>query len=133
MFCPYRHPDLYPPVKPIPAAGVLVACAVLAEQWDERRSAAILDWFKFQFWRFVFVQQVVGKELQTFLDYPPMQKGASFNLDAAKRNWRKRWLRRRQPKAPVSNKKRCGPESLRGCSFIRQRRIGRGEPKYRQN
>ena len=28
------------------------------------------DWFKFQFWRFVFVQQVMGKELQTFLDYP---------------------------------------------------------------
>ncbi len=42
------------------------------------------DWFKFQFWRFVFVQQVVGKELQTFIDYPPMQRGASFNLDAVK-------------------------------------------------
>ncbi len=42
------------------------------------------DWFKYQFWRFVFVQQVVGKELQTFLDYPPMQRGASFNLDAVK-------------------------------------------------
>jgi len=23
-----------------------------------------------------------GKELQTFLEYPPMQRGASFNLDA---------------------------------------------------
>ena len=33
------------------------------------------DWFKYQFWRFVFVQQVMGKELQTFLDYPPMQRG----------------------------------------------------------
>src|SRR5881296_3312460 len=42
------------------------------------------DWFKFQFWRFVFLQQVMGKELQTFLEYPPMQKGASFNLDAVK-------------------------------------------------
>jgi arylsulfatase len=42
------------------------------------------DWFKYQFWRFVFVQQVVGKELQTFIEYPPMQKGASFNLDAVK-------------------------------------------------
>jgi hypothetical protein len=42
------------------------------------------DWFKFQFWRFVFVQQVMAKELQTFLDYPPMQRGASFNLDAVK-------------------------------------------------
>jgi arylsulfatase len=42
------------------------------------------DWFKYQFWRFVFVQQVIGKEIQTFLDYPPMQRGASFNLDAIK-------------------------------------------------
>jgi arylsulfatase A-like enzyme len=42
------------------------------------------DWFKYQFWRFVFVQEVMGKELQTFIDYPPMQRGASFNLDAVK-------------------------------------------------
>jgi arylsulfatase A-like enzyme len=42
------------------------------------------DWFKYQFWRFVFVQQVMGKELQTFIEYPPMQRGASFNLDAIK-------------------------------------------------
>src|SRR5260221_4253278 len=42
------------------------------------------DWFKYQFWRFVFVQEVIGKEIQTFLDYPPMQRGASFNLDAVK-------------------------------------------------
>src|SRR3984885_5579750 len=42
------------------------------------------DWFKFQFWRFVFVQQLMTKELQTFLEYPPMQRGASFNLDAVK-------------------------------------------------
>jgi arylsulfatase len=42
------------------------------------------DWFMYEFWRFVFVQDVMGKELQTFLDYPPMQRGASFNLDAVK-------------------------------------------------
>ena len=48
------------------------------------------DWFKFQFWRFVFVQEVVAKELQTFLDYPPMQRGASFNLDAVKAEMTKR-------------------------------------------
>jgi arylsulfatase A-like enzyme len=42
------------------------------------------DWFKYQFWRFVFVQQVMGKEIQTFLEFPPMQRGASFNLDAIK-------------------------------------------------
>jgi arylsulfatase A-like enzyme len=48
------------------------------------------DWFKFQFWRFVFVQQVMAKEIQTFLDYPPMQRGASFNLDAIKAEMGKR-------------------------------------------
>ncbi|MGA2369547.1 MAG: arylsulfatase [Candidatus Korobacteraceae bacterium] len=42
------------------------------------------DWFKFEFWRFVLVQQLMGKEIQTFLEYPPMQRGASFNLDAVK-------------------------------------------------
>ena len=47
-------------------------------------------WFKYQFWRFVFVQQVMGKEIQTFLDYPPMQRGASFNLDAVKAEMSKR-------------------------------------------
>src|SRR5467141_3783789 len=48
------------------------------------------DWFKFQFWRFVFVQQVMGKAMQSFLDYPPMQRGASFNLDAVKAEMAKR-------------------------------------------
>ena len=47
-------------------------------------SQEYFEWFKYEFWRFVFVQQVVGKELQTFLEYPPMQMGASFNLDAVK-------------------------------------------------
>jgi len=42
------------------------------------------EWFKFEFWRFVFVQQKVGELAQTALEYPPMQKGASFNLDAVK-------------------------------------------------
>ncbi|MGA7462868.1 MAG: arylsulfatase [Candidatus Korobacteraceae bacterium] len=42
------------------------------------------DWFKYEFWRFVLVQQLMGKEIQTFLEYPPMQRGASFNLDAIK-------------------------------------------------
>ena len=38
----------------------------------------------YEFWRFVFVQQVMGKAIQTFLEFPPMQRGASFNLDALK-------------------------------------------------
>jgi arylsulfatase A-like enzyme len=42
------------------------------------------DWFRYEFWRFVFVQQQVGKLAQSALEYPPMQSGASFNLDALK-------------------------------------------------
>ena len=33
---------------------------------------------------------MMGKEIQTFLDYPPMQRGASFNLDALKAEMSKR-------------------------------------------
>src|SRR5213083_3599274 len=42
------------------------------------------DWFKYEFWRFVFVQQMVEKLAMTAVEFPPMQKGASFNLDAIK-------------------------------------------------
>ncbi len=48
------------------------------------QSMMYFDWYEFQFWRYVFVQQQVGKIAQTFLDYPPMQAGASFNLSALK-------------------------------------------------
>lgn len=47
-------------------------------------SMQYFDWFRFEFWRFVFVQQQVAKLAKTAIDYPPMQKGASFNLDALK-------------------------------------------------
>ncbi len=42
------------------------------------------NWFIYEFWRFVLVQQLIAKEIPTFLAFPPMQKGASFNLDAVK-------------------------------------------------
>jgi arylsulfatase A-like enzyme len=54
---------------------------------DLTRNGSLLffsDWYMYQFWRFVFVQQMMGKEIQTFLEFPPMQRGASFNLDALK-------------------------------------------------
>jgi arylsulfatase len=41
-------------------------------------------WFTFQFWRFVFVQEVVAKFAESFIQYPPLQKGATFNLEAVK-------------------------------------------------
>jgi arylsulfatase A-like enzyme len=47
-------------------------------------SLAFYNWFAFEFWRFQFVQQEVARIAQTAIDYPPMQKGASFNLEAVK-------------------------------------------------
>jgi len=42
------------------------------------------DFYAREFWRFVVVQQEVGKLAMTAIDYPPMQDPASFNLDAVK-------------------------------------------------
>ena len=42
------------------------------------------DFYVHEFWRFVFLQQKVGEYAQTFIDFPPMQRGASFNLEAVK-------------------------------------------------
>ena len=42
------------------------------------------DFMAREFWRFVLVQQEVGKLAMTALDYPPMQAPASFNLEAVK-------------------------------------------------
>jgi arylsulfatase len=47
-------------------------------------SLAFYNWFVFEFWRFQFVQKEVAEVAQTAIDYPPMQKGASFNLEAVK-------------------------------------------------
>ncbi|TFH22014.1 MAG: arylsulfatase [Myxococcales bacterium] len=47
-------------------------------------SLAFYNWYVYEFWRFVFVKQEIGKYAQTFIDFPPMQKGASFNLEALK-------------------------------------------------
>ncbi len=42
------------------------------------------EWYTYEFWRFVFVQQEVAKFGQSFIDFPPMQTPASFNLEAVK-------------------------------------------------
>src|SRR5262245_50277226 len=53
-------------------------------------SLAFYNWYAYEFWRFVYVQQQIAKTAQTFLEYPPMQKGASFNLEALKEELDKR-------------------------------------------
>jgi len=47
-------------------------------------SLAFYNWFAFQFWRFQYAQKEVEQLAQTAIDFPPMQKGASFNLEAVK-------------------------------------------------
>jgi arylsulfatase len=47
-------------------------------------SIAYYNWFAFEFWRFVFAQQEVAKAAETLIEFPPMQKGASFNMEAVK-------------------------------------------------
>lgn len=42
------------------------------------------NWYVDQFWRYVFVQQEVAKSAKSFIDFPPMQRGASFNMEAIK-------------------------------------------------
>jgi hypothetical protein len=47
-------------------------------------SLMAIDWWGVEFWRFVFIQQEVAKLAQTAIEFPPMQKGASFNLSVIK-------------------------------------------------
>jgi arylsulfatase len=55
---------------------------------DPNFSVGSPDWFmQFyarEFWRVVFVQREVADLAKTAIDFPPMQKGASFNLEAVK-------------------------------------------------
>jgi arylsulfatase len=48
------------------------------------------NWWAFEFWRFVFIQQEVAKLAQTAVEFPPMQPGASFNLEALKQEIQKK-------------------------------------------
>jgi arylsulfatase A-like enzyme len=54
------------------------------ERTGLNQSVSYMNWYMYQFWRGVFVQQEVAKLGQTAIDFPPMQKGASFNLEAVK-------------------------------------------------
>jgi arylsulfatase len=52
-------------------------------------SIAYYNWFAFEFWRFVLVQQEVAQAAQSLIEFPPMQKGASFNMEAVKQQIQK--------------------------------------------
>jgi len=46
---------------------------------------AMQNFYGREFWRFVLMQDEVAKLAKTAIAYPPMQPGASFNLDAVKK------------------------------------------------
>jgi arylsulfatase A-like enzyme len=54
------------------------------EKMNLNESLFAANWWAFEFWRFVFIQQEVAKLAKTATDFPPMQPGASFNLSAVK-------------------------------------------------
>ncbi len=58
--------------------------AVRGETLNNLGGGYMNDFYAREFWRFVVVQQTVGKLAATAVDFPPMQSPASFNLDAVK-------------------------------------------------
>ncbi len=59
--------------------------SIRGENLNQLGGGYMNDFYAREFWRFVLVQQEVGKLAQTAVDYPPMQAPASFNLEAVKR------------------------------------------------
>jgi len=54
------------------------------EKMGVGQSLFAAQWWVFEFWRFVFIQQEVEVLAQSAIDFPPMQAGASFNLSVIK-------------------------------------------------
>jgi arylsulfatase len=58
--------------------------SIRGETFNNLGGGYMMDFYAREFWRFVMVQQYVGKLAETALEYPPMQAPASFNLQAVK-------------------------------------------------
>ena len=50
------------------------------------------NWFLHEFWRFMLVQKEIAKAAPESIEFLPTQKGATFNLEALRLNWQKKWL-----------------------------------------
>ena len=57
---------------------------IRGETFNTGAGGYINGFYAREFWRFVMVQEYVGKLAKTAIDYPPMQDPATFNLDAIK-------------------------------------------------
>ena len=58
--------------------------SIRGENLNELGGGYMNDFYAREFWRFVSVQQTVAELAQTAVEFPPMQRPASFNLDAVK-------------------------------------------------
>ena len=58
--------------------------SIRGENLNDLGGGYMNDFYAREFWRFVMVQQYVGKLAKTAIEYPPMQAPASFNLQAIK-------------------------------------------------
>jgi arylsulfatase A-like enzyme len=47
-------------------------------------SLEYFEWYKYEFWRFVLVQKKVAELAKSAIEFPPLQRGASFGLSAVK-------------------------------------------------
>ncbi|HWU39815.1 MAG TPA: hypothetical protein VN203_19370 [Candidatus Acidoferrum sp.] len=58
--------------------------ALRGETLNNLGGGFINDFYAREFWRFVMVQEYVGKLAETAIEFPPMQAPARFNLEAIK-------------------------------------------------
>jgi len=70
------------------------------------------NWYAYEFWRFVFVKDEVAKAAQTFLAFPPMQRGASFNLETLKQELEKKLAARARIRISAGLRTRSRPPRI---------------------
>ena len=58
--------------------------SIRGETLNDMGGGYMNDFMAREFWRFVQVQQTVAAAAQSFIEYPPMQQAASFNLAQVK-------------------------------------------------
>ena len=58
-----------------------------------------MDFFGHEFWCFVYIQKIIGEHAETFIEFAPMQKGASFNIESPSECWRATDFEVRFPRA----------------------------------
>jgi len=59
--------------------------SIRGQTLNDQGGGYVNDFMAREFWRFVSVQQTVAKAAQSFVEYPPMQQAASFNLEEVKK------------------------------------------------